>query len=503
MNNKKSLLIFTGAGFSKALNLDFPLTNEIYDRIKDEITYLNYFKYYYETDFQSEIRDVEILAHVLSSHVQPIEQSIHILHKCQEYTQSEKYDVFDHGNLQGGAGPTDHLQPIRRTCRANLKHIHEAVLKPLFTTQPKSDAVTKMKYIIEQLKKKCQLNIFSTNYDRAIRPILLDKDYYLDDSEVKIDLLFNPDNPNGYCYIPLKGMLDWKLIENTMTIYQMPKFEQKIENSAVMPLQDTSGFQKLPHKELYDKFQEELGKAEYLLFIGYSFRDEAINEAIRAIDSSKIKGLAIVHKESGETEQEIAKKGVAFQEKIKQDLFPDYQGKPFIPYGFVLDDPAVDMMHRISDKLFPRPKKLSSKGKTTTTQAISTTIKTTLSAVRDNGQVVFKDIIEGKTKQFSDFPGLTIHLSGMESEIASNVENLRRYNFLINCYMEGDLEAFGDAMTFQEIIVNALDKSKDLGNSGWIVMPAQMTEITKEMLGRRECLKISINLVVKAIELVS
>ena len=501
MDDQKSLLIFTGAGFSKALNPEFPLTNEIYDRIRDEITNLDYFKYYYEGDNQAEIRDVEVLAHVLNNHAQPIKQSLHILSKCIEYSHLKKRDVFNDGIKDTGHAMKC-LLPIQRVCEANLKYIHEQVLTPLFTTEPQPDTTTKVKEIIAQLiKKKFRLNIFSTNYDRAIRPILKDKDYYLVDGEVRLDLLFNPNNPNGYCYIPLKGMLDWKLADDGITIYQMPKFESKIENAAVMPLQDTSGFEKLPHKRLYDKFKEELGKADYLLFIGYSFRDEAINEAIRAIDSSQIKGLAIIHKESGETTQEKAEKGVAFREKIKPDLFPDYPGKPFISFGLDLD---VDMMDRITKKLFESEKRFL-KNTVTNASAISIAIKTTLSAVQDNNQAVFKQIIEGNAKQLTDLPSSTINLINTESAIATTAENIKHYKFLINCYMQDDgMETVrANANKLQDMITEALGKSKDLGNSDWIVMPAQMTEITKEMLGRRECLKISINLVVKAIELVS
>ena len=135
------------------------------------------------------------------------------------------------------------------------------------------------------------------------------------------------------------------------------------------------------------------------------------------------------------------------------------------------------------------------------TTAISTAIKTTLSTVKDDdGQVVFQNIIEGEPKQFTAFPSLTINLSSMDSEIKTSAENLRHYNFRINCYIQGDTEnSWADARKFQDVIVDTLDTSQDFKQSSWIYNPAQIEEITKEIIDNRTCLKIHVRLVVKAL----
>ena len=349
MNAKKPLLMFTGAGFSKALNPKFPLTDEIYDRIQDKIKNLDYLQHYQSAIGEAAIKDVEILAQRISQHVQHIEQSLPMLKAFIQYSQTEEFQNESlelHGNYI--ADERDYLKKSMSIGNDALKYIHRDILNHIFKTGIKSKEIkANLEDFIESLKRQCsRLNIFSTNYDTAIRSIQKNPKYYLTDdkkNEVAFNKLFQHNNQNGYCYIPLKGFLDWKLSRDRKIIFQLSEHDADLPNldsSAVMALNNTSGFGKIPHKYLYDHFREELKKAEYLLFIGYSFRDVAINQAIQeAVDSASIKGLCIVYQESEDTND--------FQQTIKQNLFPDYQGNPFIDTGLILHN-----TDRILGKLF-------------------------------------------------------------------------------------------------------------------------------------------------------
>ena len=134
-------------------------------------------------------------------------------------------------------------------------------------------------------------------------------------------------------------------------------------------------------------------------------------------------------------------------------------------------------------------------------QDISTAILTTLQAIRDNNNPVFKDILERATNQFTGFPSLTITSSDVGSEFATTKENLRMYRFFITCYVRDDTEAsWQQTRRLSSIIRDALDESNDLGQSQWIVEPAQLDSIENEVIGNGEHLKATISVIIKAVK---
>ena len=347
-------LLFTGAGFSKALSDKFPLTDDILTDIQPKLYDLNYLHYY----LQSAKPNLEDLARVMSLHCQHLEKALPILARNIEYSQQLQSQGRAVTRIDAALLSPDvqevgqHLQNCVTHWNKGLDYIHEQVLAPMLTIELEPDTETHLEQFIAYLKGKFELNIFTTNYDRAIRQIQDDSTYYLiNGSEVDLYEIINMRrNKEGYCYIPLKGMLDWGISNKKRdTIYQTSEHDgrvPKIKDSAVMSLENTSGFRKWPHELLYNKFTEEVDKAKYLCFIGFSFRDDAINEAIKTIASEHIERIVIFTRaiddekataDNRETEEK-------FQQRVKKQAVPaiyhDKQKLSFIPLadGFDFKD---------------------------------------------------------------------------------------------------------------------------------------------------------------------
>ena len=619
MSAKKTLLIFTGAGFSKALNKKFPTTADIYNKLKsnknNEIRNLNYFEGY----FQTKIPDIEVLAKMISNHSKQTRQLASKLSGLLKYLSKLDDYSGNHRNfpisINSITAMRDHAKSLNTDWDESLQYIHKQILQLLFQIPVKQKAQTSSKIFIKELKEHCdELNIFSTNYDKAIRLIQDDTRYYLgDDNAVNLDKIIDAKwNKNGYCYIPLKGMLDWRLAPGSKEIFQTPEKDKTIatiQDSAVMALQNTSGFQKLPHRHLYETFQKKLAEAEYLLFIGYSFRDAAINDAIvKMINLAKIKSIVIVHQELGKTQQEREKKERSFKKRIQKDIFLKRQKNIFfISDGLQLyeTDKKLQNTDTILSKLFDAfrihgyafsysierksgvyivatrnsvgeqeilyvdesedveqglanheellrntvghlsdrfhylacycnqatRKKIKSEIKKIhdpvhnkqyspeedkyNTTAIPIAIKTILSAVKDNGQPVFKEILidsqqsadlnsvtirsaDVEGQQLTNFPGVIIARAGMESRGDSAATYQKIYKFSISCYIEddGSLSWDNDApweqnAWFYEIIPSTLEKSENLGNSAWRVIPVSQVGRKSVVINHKSYYRLS------------
>ena len=134
-------------------------------------------------------------------------------------------------------------------------------------------------------------------------------------------------------------------------------------------------------------------------------------------------------------------------------------------------------------------------------QSISTAIKNTLTAVRDNNNPVFKDILERATNDFSGFPSLTIVNVDTSTEMATTAEDLWMYKYMITGYIVDDRqEGWQQARRLQEMIMDAINESNDLGHPEWIVMPAVMEGIENEVISGGEHLKIMVSVIIKLIK---
>ncbi len=134
---------------------------------------------------------------------------------------------------------------------------------------------------------------------------------------------------------------------------------------------------------------------------------------------------------------------------------------------------------------------------------IKAAIVSTLQAVRDNGNVVFKDVLAYATNEFTGYPSLTITSNSATSSFATTSENIRMYKFMIKIYTKDDTETSWAQITrLQDIVSNALDRSNDLNNADLILEPAQAEEIVAEVISGGPHIIASISVIIKAIKVV-
>ena len=356
MTKQKSLLIFTGAGFSKALNPEFLTTAEIYEKIKNDgqIHDLETFT----QSAEGKIRDVEYLARTI---YKTLEEHKMIAGSALRGLSSQAGPPLELLNeavpapkikgsfrdKRGGMLDTDALNEITSqyaNWQKSLNYINSQVLNKLFDVALNSTAIADFRVFMKDLEaSNLKPVIFSTNYDKAIRFLQKNPNYYLQAGSNKVDIDAIINQRHDIDYFPLKGMLDWRLADDEKTIYQGLKIENSVANLVVMVLEDSSNYEnlKFPHDMLYKKFKEELQKADCLLFIGFSFRDDFVGQLIKerlqdTNEESKIQKVVIVNQaESGSQELKDLKSNIEkifaeFSENNKDNFHQDLDGKGFV-----------------------------------------------------------------------------------------------------------------------------------------------------------------------------
>ena len=287
--DKKKLLIFTGAGFSKALVSKMFTTQDFYDSMKEEQEndggkwpYLDYFH-----DLLNKKADVETLA-----------QKIYAAKYSVDILAPDPDDNITVRKSYGTGIGNVSARVLSNAFKEMLDSVNSKVVHELDCTKiSNEDAnnIATLKAFLKELGERFSFNIFTTNYDNLMREhVLPNKDYYLGyqnhtSNVVDVSKLINKGEP--YSYIPLKGFLDWQQLDGTDTIIQSHSFENNIQKSVIMLLEETVEPNRYPHNDLYAKFGQDLAEAERILFIGFSFRDPPIN---RIINSSKLKSKTAI-----------------------------------------------------------------------------------------------------------------------------------------------------------------------------------------------------------------
>jgi hypothetical protein len=131
-----------------------------------------------------------------------------------------------------------------------------------------------------------QINIFTTNYDLIIERYFEGKRQIFSDG-------FAPMNRRSYCWdlshygdkkfklYKLHGSIDWKKFENDEKIYCIPAHDFTKHEDNVILYPGFKGEPEIePFKTLHKAFADSLLSTRICIFIGFSFRDEYINEII-------------------------------------------------------------------------------------------------------------------------------------------------------------------------------------------------------------------------------
>jgi len=171
--------------------------------------------------------------------------------------------------------------------------------------------------LVQQAKADI-ITITTLNYDNTIElaaesvgiPLNRGIDYWSDTGLFK-----RPDI--GVDLLKLHGSIDWYLQENVRTeeallphevIKQIPKdrFGKTINRPAVIFGAGNKLTARGPFLELFRTFQKRLDDHDELLVIGYSFRDEHINEVIYGwLNRSKNKRIVIIDRDGTEKDENI------------------------------------------------------------------------------------------------------------------------------------------------------------------------------------------------------
>lgn len=306
---ERKLLLFTGAGFSKAVHAGLPTTLELYKSIVEGGPSIPY-SHYIESLLQTPI-DIEVFARRIGRTIKALEllsrdgegEAEHVRHNTGSYSLDEARTILQH----------------KEALRASLENVNKRALKELncrTLDNKASKLVADCKKLIVQLNENFTLKMYSTNYDNLIRYIHPEPEYYLDNNAVarkivNVDKLINGNsNSVAYPYIPLKGMLDWtregdKIIEGL-------DFGSAASTSVILPFEYIEEPTASPFNGFYNAFREDVRHAQYMAFIGFSFRDEFINELLKGYSGSCQKIVIVTKRQEDYAE---------WQKRVKR-LFP-------------------------------------------------------------------------------------------------------------------------------------------------------------------------------------
>ena len=324
------LVIFTGAGFSKAV-LGLPTTEDLVDKIDEGISSAP------ERNFMKNLRDaiqsrgLTIDAETLAKEAASCYKGLDKMNEADKIAPALKIGPIllkDKTNRE-----YDEETTKRSRIKAIINHIHEILFSNLNCDQSDTEKFQPVKRFLNELDGiVSNFNIYSTNYDTLFLDISENLANCRDGRFVDIKKLIQSKGL-PYSYIPLKGTIDWRWSDDRKRVIGVRKLGQSLDESVFMGLEFEAKKLEYPFNELYGQFEKDLKKAETLLFIGFSFRDNYINALINK-HVKKDQRIIVVYSEN--SKEEIR----AFESRLCETVFRGF-GKDlllFINTGF--DDSA-------------------------------------------------------------------------------------------------------------------------------------------------------------------
>ena len=276
---KRKLVVFTGAGFSKAIASGVPTTKDFYDK-HISVDYENGASAMRHMDYLKSLLGEDMDIETIAQEADAIRSSISRLSRSKDYIRvhGSGYDTGDRQSSEIQENLTEALDYLNNLA---LDKLDCTSLIDMGKGVQKNIKLTRA--FLSDLRSKFSFRVFSTNYDNLFRYMQDDPNYYLERKAgalnvVNIDKLGNRGDPCPY--IPLKGMLDWvrgagDLITQGKRHYNSP------DDSVIMQFQHIHDPEDHPYREFYKEFEEDLAASDIWLFIGFSFRDRYINRLIR------------------------------------------------------------------------------------------------------------------------------------------------------------------------------------------------------------------------------
>lgn len=179
--------------------------------------------------------------------------------------------------------------------RGNIRKLRVKIYHLIYETYAKDKEATESfketyKHLFNKFVKRC--DIFTTNYDSCIENAFLrDKELkskFTDGfQEIDGDFIFNDSffqrqvSGTNYNYrlFKLHGSVNWKRDPNNPNrIFRQNLFVPSELDYYLMIYPGTKKIEGYPFKEMYEHFRKELTVSKYCVIIGFSFRDDYINE---------------------------------------------------------------------------------------------------------------------------------------------------------------------------------------------------------------------------------
>ena len=304
MTKKEEILIFTGAGFSKAMSPDFPTTAEMYDKIfakydpdlNDGVVHEIFSRYNLRADNFNylKIKTLDDLDNQVSrSHAKATPSNLTaeaFMQRLQKTQNSIKELMTSGGNFSFrgkdssysmGGNCDDYLDFLQEF----MHNINKAVYKQLDCRKWElAERGQECRQFLENIQSSYSVTIFSTNYDNFFKRKVYSPEewrYYLKPDEETVDLSKFLTQAKPFTYVPLKGILEWFRYGNN----EIRESSQHADTD--LPLTISLEHVGQPEvkvgefKSFYEHFESRISVATYLIFIGFSFNgDSYINNLI-------------------------------------------------------------------------------------------------------------------------------------------------------------------------------------------------------------------------------
>lgn len=332
------ILVFTGAGSSKAVSNRYPTTTGFFDNLPEEIRNDVLFRSivgYLSSNNNQKIIDIEQVLwglHELKKMLIEIKENKGILGWF--LNQDRLASIINSGNGYSGH-LTATIPVIFKMIDSLVDRINHRVYF-LYNHEPEAkDLSNNWMPLLEELSKKNpQIEIFTTNYDVVIESAL--KKAQLSGEIITgrntsgilntLDVSCWAGNNDSKTAEPLKrfdssialrqqkirltklhGSIDWvRRIDDEISVGN-PTFTGKHENHVLI----YPGYKGVPEEEPFKlfhmHFEKELKKAKAIIFIGFSFRDEHINDLIKRNISNNAK-IIVLDPQASSTAPEFLRK---------------------------------------------------------------------------------------------------------------------------------------------------------------------------------------------------
>ena len=282
------ILLFAGAGASAAIDTKrYPTTTEFYEQLNDEVKSLmtNVLGGELNRCISKEVGDKKSMD--IEKVLWYIDQFKYDLNPCLDNKRIAHKFIQKQG-LMNAKNISPYISELSTLEEKIYREIHNA-----YYNLPSNSDVGVWNHLIKRLKEDEVIEIFTTNYDLVLERVANEENINtgtrLDEyGRSLFDYSFSDVGQSNYNgrLTKLHGSINWKREGRDIVITSNDYLGNT--NCILYP-----GFKTIPGDEPFRRMHDHLhfvsGGAEVAIFIGFSFRDEYINQILRSIPHSTSK----------------------------------------------------------------------------------------------------------------------------------------------------------------------------------------------------------------------